>query len=324
MRDALSLVRGAVSSKDLLPVLTHFHIYGGRVQGGNGRIAIDAPCPELAGFDCTVPAERFLAAIDACEGEPKLKLTEGGKLTVSKGKFRAILPLADHNTFPLTPMEPKAGSFLDDIKMPAILPILRKLYPFIGEDASRQWSCGVLFDEGYAWATNNVVLARMPSGILGNRMLLPVFAIDELLRIGQEPQSIQADNNAIWFYFKEGWWMRAQKLTGEWPNVAAFIPGTPPDTATSAELLRAAVRKVMPFCPDPKLPVVVLNEKGVSTLDGEMSATVGTAALPEARFRAEPLLAVLDAAEAIDLTTAPKACYWRGEGIEGVVIGVRS
>lgn len=323
MRDTLNLVRGAVSTKDLLPVLTHFHIYEGRVQGGNGRVAIDAPCQELAGFDCTVPAERFLKAVDACDSEPKLKLTDGGKLTVSKGKFRATLPLADHAAFPRTPAVPKVNSFLGKVKLPALLPLLRRLYPFIGEDASRPWSCGVLLDGGYAWATNNVTLARAPCPVFQNT-LLPVFAIDELLRIGQEPVSIQADENALWFYFTGGWWMRCQKLQGAWPDVAAFMPAEPPVRAWPAAPLAVAVRKVLPFCPDPKCPVVQIGPEGVGTLEGEMSALEGYDDLPAGCFRAEPLLAALDAAQSVDLSTYPKACYWSGEDIDGIIVGMRA
>ena len=320
MRDALNLVRGAVSTKDLLPVLTHFHIYDGRVQGGNGRIVIDVPCPELAGFDCTVPAERFLKAVDACDGEPKLKLTDGGKLTISKGKFRATLPLADHAAFPKI-VRGHEGS----MKTPAqaLLPILRCLYPFIGEDASRSWSCGVLFSSGYAWATNNVCLARVPC-YEERSYVLPVFAINELLRVGQEPGAIEDSENALIFGFMNGWWMRCQKLAGEWPNVAAFMPAEPPARAWPSRPLAEAVRKVLPFCPDPKYPVVQCGPEGVGTLEGEMSALVGYEDLPAGRFRAEPLLAALDASQSIDLSTYPKACYWSGEGIDGVVVGMRA
>lgn len=323
MRNTLNLVRGAVSTKDLLPVLTHFHIYEGRVQGGNGRIAIDAPCPELAGFDCTVPAERFLKAVDACDGEPKLKLTDGGKLTISKGKFRATLPLADHTAFPKVAPPPQITSFLDGIKLPPLLPTLRRLFPFIGEDASRAWSCGVYLNGGYAWATNNVCLARVPIRQFQN-FVLPVFAIDELLRIGQEPVSIEAYENYVIFYFSGNWWMRCQKLEGAWPDVAAFMPAEPTAHAWPAKQLAEAVRKVLPFCPDPKYPVVQTGPDGVGTLEGEMSALVGYDDLPAGRFRAEPLLAALDAAASIDLSTYPKACYWKGEGIDGVLVGMRT
>lgn len=320
MRDTLNLVRGAVSKKDLLPVLTHFHIYDGRVQGGNGRIAIDAPCPSLEGFDCTVPAERFLKAIDVCDGEPKLKLTDGGKLTVSRGKFRATLPLANHQAFPRVAAD-NAGGVLTLLH--PILPMLRKLYNFIGEDASRPWSCGILFRDDFAWATNNVCLARVPYGAI-REFVLPIFAIDELLRIGKEPSSLLIEDNSLTFSFDSGWWMRVQKLHGQWPDVTKFMPAELPADTWAADTLREAVRKVLPFCPDPKHPVINTGPDGVSTLDGEMSAAVGLDGLPPGRFRAEPLLAVLDAAKGIDLGAYPGGCYWCGDGIDGVVVGMRA
>lgn len=318
MRNTLNLVRGAVSTKDLLPVLTHFHIYEGRVQGGNGRIAIDAPCPELADFDCTVPAERFLKAVDACDGEPKCKLTEEGKLIISKGKFRATLPLAAHASFPKAVFgEGKR------VKLPPVLAALRKLLPYIGEDASRPWSCGVLFRDGYAWATNNVVLARVPIQNLPDAVV-PIFAIEEMVRMGLEPLTVLDSENALSFDLGEDRWLKVQKLSGDWPDVLKFIPAKPPEEGQLAQPLRKAIEKVLPFCPDPKLPVVQTGKDGVSTLEGESCAVLGMKELPETRFRAEPLLAVLGTASYIDLSTYPAACYWRGEGIDGVIVGMRS
>lgn len=322
MKQVLELVRGAVSTKDLLPVLTHFHIYNGRVQGGNGHIAIDAPCPELAGFDCTVPAERFLKAVDACDGEPKLKLTDNGKLTVSKGKFRATLPLADHTAFPKVEELPAVASFLDGVAMPILLPILRKLQPFISTDRTRPWMCAVFINGGYAWATDNICMARIPCSLFQN-FILPAFVVDELLRIEEEPTSIQSDVNSITIHFAEGWWMRAQKLHGEWPDVAALMPEKLGARSWPSQALATAVRKVLPFCPDPDYPVIQTGPEGVETLEGETSALVGYDDLPAGRFRAGPLLAVLDASTIIDLSTYPKACYWRGDDIDGVLVGIR-
>jgi DNA polymerase III sliding clamp (beta) subunit (PCNA family) len=318
MKQILELVRGAVSDKDLLPVLTHFHIYDGRVQGGNGFLAIDAPCPELSGFDCTVPAERFLKAVDACDGEPKLKLTEPGKLVVSKGKFRATLPLANHAAFPKISRGPSSEKFT--LTAP-LLPALRKLYPFISTDRSRPWICGVLFRGGFAWATNAICLARVPYAL--PEIVFPLSAIDELLRIGEEPEFIEWNANWALFHFTSGWWLRAALLDGEWPAVARLMPEAAPEMAWPAKLLAEAVRKVLPFCPDPKYPVIRTGPDGVSTLEGEMSAIVGHEGLPEGRFRTEPLLAALDTATNIDLGAYPGACYWHGDGIDGVVVGMR-
>jgi len=321
MRETLDLVRGAVSTKDLLPVLTHFHIYSGRVQGGNGRVTIDAPCEELAGLDVTVPAKRFLDAVDACEGEPKIKVSDAGRLTLTRAKFRATLPLASHDSFPRS--EYRRGEAKQYALPKTFLLSLGTLFPFVGEDASRPWCASVLLRDGYAWATNNVTLARMPIGAGYPVVAIPVFAVEELLRIDREPRKMMATDVAVTFDLGDGIWLKAQLLTGEWPDVSKIMPTKVPNKMVSTKGLAEAVLKVAPFCPDPRIPIIVTGDKGVSTMEGDMCAQVACGALPEARFRADVLLPVLEVAQDIDLSAYPNPSYWRSNVIDGVVVGVR-
>ena len=220
MLKTLNFVKGAVSTKDLIPVLTNFHFYSGRVQGGNGRITIDAPL-ELGGIDITVPAVPFLKAIDTCEGIldfENLKITEAGRLSIKKGKFRSVLPLSNSDEFPL--VEPSEGKARH---VPPILSALKRLRPFVGDDATRPWACGVLFKNGYAYATNNVVMTRVIMDFGDCEFNLPGFAVDELLRINKEPESIIIDDNAVTFFFGKLGWLRSQLFSAEWPDVERFF-----------------------------------------------------------------------------------------------------
>jgi len=317
MIETLQFVRGAVAKKDLIPVLTHFRIYDGRIQGGNGRLSIDAPCPELAGMDITVPAERFLKAVDACDGEPKLKITDGGKLSITRKKFRALLPLGDPNAFPLGTPDGKQvahdGEFLT---------ALRRLRQFVGEDASRPWACGILLKDGYAYATNNIIICRTPChwGCLLEPINLPSFAVDELLRINQEPDSIRVTDTAIMFGYGDSW-LKTQLFDLNWPEIDRFF-----DTKATAKVpakLQDAITKILPFCPDPKFPAIRFGPDGVSTIDGDMMAEVSGIELPEACFRAEPLMMVLDVATHIDFYCFPNPSPWRGKNLEGMMVGVK-
>lgn len=322
MRDTLNLVRGAVSTKDFLPVLTHFHIYDGRVQGGNGRVTIDAPCDELAGLNITVPAARFLDAVDACEGEPKMKVSEAGRLTLTHEKFRAVLPLAAHDSFPRSTYNKRAAKQHDLPK--SFLTMLGSLHAFIGEDAARPWCASVLVKNGYAWATNNVTLARWECTLAFPPVAIPVFAIDELLRIDREPRKMMVTDTAVTFDLGDGVWLQAQRVAGEWPDVEKIMPAKAPKKMIPTKGLLEAVIKIAPFCPDARLPIIETGEKGVSTMAGDMSAEVACARLPDARFRADVLVPVLEAAEEIDLTTYPAPCYWRSRVMDGVVVGIRA
>jgi DNA polymerase III sliding clamp (beta) subunit (PCNA family) len=316
MQSILNLVRGSVSTKDFVPVLQCFHIYNGRIQGQNGRIAIDAPFPDMG--DITVPAERFLKAVDACDGEPKISVTEEGKLSIKKGAFRAVLPLHDHTAFPRAE---KTGEVLATCD--GLIAMLRRLRPFISEDASRPWALGILLRADYAYATNNVILARTPFEWSFGDIILPVYAIDELLRIGEEPTVVLVDDTALTFEYKSGAWLRAQLLTGGWPAVENKFDDIP-QLEPVPDGLREAVEKVLPFCPDPKFPLIALSANGVSTAEGEHMAAVEGIVLPEGRYRAETLLAVLEVAKRISLEDYPRPVMFSGDQIEGMFVGMKT
>ena len=319
MLDALRLVRGSVSDKDLIPVLTHFHIHDGYIQGTNGRIAIETFSKELKDFNITIPADKFLRAVDACDGEPKLKVTEK-RLTVSKGGFKAMLPLGEHDSFPKETIEngnwqPTSG----------ILKLVRSLMPFISKDASRPWSVSILFSDGFAYATNNVVMAKIPFDTdLWKRFAIPAIAVEEISRIGQEPTDIMVTENAVLFKYTWGW-LKSQVMSHEWQDVSAFIPEVMAGLAGVPDGLLKAVDKILPFCPDPKLPIIQLGVAGVSTADGSQQAEVSGIELPEGRYRAENLKLVLENCDEIDLTPYPSHCYFSNSvnKMTGIFVGMR-
>ncbi len=105
MLETLRMVRGAVNDRNLISVLTHVHIVDGTIYGGNGRVTIQAPFPKISDDPVTVPAKKFLQAVDACEGDPILEVAKGALTIMSKvRKMRRFrLPLTDHNsTIPIT------------------------------------------------------------------------------------------------------------------------------------------------------------------------------------------------------------------------------
>lgn len=320
MRKILNFVKGAVSTKDLVPVLTNFHFYGGRVQGNNGRIIIDAPL-DLGGVDITVPAVPFLKAVDACDGDPNLHITEGGRLVMKKGSFRSTLPLSKQGDFPVMSLDEEYESFSDTKGFIAALKIVR---PFIGEDASRPWACGALFKEGYIYATNNVVMVRVPFHVPNAACFnLPAFTIDELIRIGEDPNAIYYDENSVAAAYSGSRWLRSQLFATEWPDVERFFQDSQELDQVPAGLTKA-VQKVLPFCPDPKHPTILLNNEGVHTANGDMGASVEGLNLVTNKHRAEPLQLVLTHATHIDFTQYPAPIPFKGaNGLQGVLVGLK-
>lgn len=319
MLGALNLVRGAVATKDFVPVLTHFHIYNNRVQGSNGKITLDAPCPHVDGIDVTVPAERFLKAVDACSGEPNFSITDAGKLAVKAASFKAYLPLADNEAYPIQDFGgTKAEIF-------PVLEALKALEPFVGGDASRPWACGVLLKDGYAYATNNITLVRKPITWTGDPVNIPGYAVAELLRIGIEPTEMLFNENSVVFNLDGAVWMRATLLASEWPDVSKFFTDRDFDSLPEIpEGLLDAVLTITPLCQDPKFQKIYLGEEGVSTEPGETQAFIHGFDLQESIFTATALRLVLEESIGLDLSEYPLPCpFKKVTGVEGVMIGIK-
>jgi len=327
MKQQLAFVRGALAKKDLVPVLNHFHIYNGRIQGGNGRLSIDTPCEELAGLNVTVPGERFLRAIDACDGEPTFKVTEANSLMVKRGRLNIRLPLLPQDSYPRAQLS-DAGERIQTTG--SLLGVLRALEPFIGDDASRPWSCGVLLKGGYAYATNNISLVRIecPYTNPDQEIVLPSYTIDELLRISQEPTwiSIPTNQHSIVFGYSSGAWLQSLLIDLRWPDVDKRLTTQSTEQAVTGvdlKTLTAAIQKISPFCSDKHNPVVLLSEQGVSTVEAATWAEVGGLALPQAKFRADTLLPVLAVSHTVDFSFWPRPCPFASSDLIGIIVGVR-
>lgn len=212
MIDDLKFVKGAVAPKDIVPALSHFRILDGRIKAYNGAIAICSPI-EL-GINCQPKAVDLIKAIETCKDTVHLSMTPAGRLTVKSGKFKAHINCVTED-FP--DVEPQgevyqlAGGFL---------PALKVLEPLIAEDASRPWARSVLFRGQFAHATNNVVICQYWLGFTFPFDLgIPHAAVNELLRIGIEPTSIQMCENSATFHFPGDRWLRTQTNSTEWPNI---------------------------------------------------------------------------------------------------------
>lgn len=321
MIETLHLVKGAVAQKDLVPALTHFHIYDGRIQGANGTLAIDAPLPELADTSVTVPALRFIRAIDACDGDPTIKVDDHF-LKISRGRFRAKLPLAPHDEYP----KYDAPAHSVPLTFP-LLDALRKLKPFFATDASKLWATGALLRRGAAWATNNIVIARVPLPWADRAIGIPTQAINELLRIGKDPEAFCLTENSVSFLYPDGSWLQTALLSTDAPNLEDFNPvidneGSP--WFDDTEALLKAVETIAPFCPDPNFPEVVLSDDAVSTGEGDFSASMGLPLDTAGKYHLSPFRSVLAAADRIALAAYPKPVPWRGDGIAGLLAGLRA
>lgn len=314
MNDAFRFVHGAVSKKDLVPVLTHFCIQDGKVQGHNGWLTLCSPVDLNTTDTVLIPAAPLIKALDYC-ADPTIKITEESVLITEKG-FRVKIPRMKEE-FPWV-QDPDRGSG-EKNQVFGLCAALRKLAPFIGDDATRRWACGVLLRDGFAYATNNVILARTPVSAAAQDVIIPKQAVDEILRIGEEPELLIVDEQLLSLTWGERW-LTTKTILDEWPNVTAFFePLSSPSTVPTT--FAEDVDKLLPFCPNPDFPVICLCSDGLKTEDGRMSAQIMGDPLPDKSFDARMLRLVAGVMKQYQATDY--GLRWTGEGIEGVIAGLR-
>lgn len=316
MLDSLRFVQGAVAKKDFVPALTHFSIKGGRIRGYNGALALCTPI--ALDLDCSPKALPFIKAIQTCRETIQLHLTTAGRLSVKSGTFKALVDCTDE-AYP--DVEPEGEIIHCNGEL---LGVLRALEPFVSEDASRPWSRGVLLRGESAFATNNIVLVERWLGYtFPSALNVPLSAIKELLRIGEEPASIQISETSATFHFTEGRWLRTQSYSTEWPDLARVLNVESVQGPIPAGLW-TALEDITPFAD--QLGRVVFHESGsVSTGHGEgAGAAVELPTIThDACFNINHLKLLEGVANTADFTLWPRPCPFFGEKIRGAIVGIR-
>lgn len=213
----LKFVMGAVAKKDLIPAMTHFRIEGGHVRSYNGRLALSSPI--AFDLDCIPKADLLVKAIGNCDETITLSMTAGNRLKVQSGNFRAFVECVEGVTPHVMPLGEEIHFDGEQL-----LKAFKVLYPFVGNDASRQWASGILLRDKSAFATNNVCLAEYWLGTDFPFVVnIPRDAVKEILRVDEPPTHAQFDKNSVTFHYTDGRWIRTQIYTVEWPDIAKIL-----------------------------------------------------------------------------------------------------
>lgn len=293
----LRFVQGAISvSRAGIPDMEHYRIRDGRIKAFNGRLALCAPF----GMDIVAypKAADFYKAVRACgdADEVRVKMTDGGKLGLTTGSFRAYiasLPDVDYDPEPEGELSHCPETLLEDMEIVA---------PFVSEDASRPWAMGVLCEAGCLTATNNIAIVRLHNGHKMPPINLPGFAVKELLRIGEVPTMLQATDRSVSFHYLDGSWMKTQLFNMEWPRqMIDRILGTPGPREPILPDLAEAVEVIAGFAENAAAPIY-FEDGYVATSphaqDGAMAGVPGLKGGP--CFGMRPLRLVLGVAETFD------------------------
>jgi len=313
----LKFVQGAVAKKNFIPALTHFRIENGYVRSFNGTLAL---CSKInLDIDCIPKAAPFIKAIQNCQETVSMSMTPAGRLHIKSGRFKAFIDCVDEETPHVIP----EGEFFD-INGESLLEAFKTLTTFIGADASRPWSNGVLLKGHSAFATNNVALIEYWVGssfpIVCN---IPKDAVNEMLRIGEAPLQAQVTDTSISFHYKSGSWLRTALLNIKWPDLEKVLNAKSNQQPINEQIYEG-LEFLKPFVD--KLDRVYITDGIMSTSIAEGEGA--SYELPKLDFQGVYQLRILNLlkgiAQSIDFNSYPAPCIFYGERVRGAIIGMRT
>lgn len=316
MLKELKFVQGAIAKKDFLPAMTHFAIEGGTVRAYNGTLALCSPLP--FDIDCKPKAGPLVQAISNCTDTVTLSMTPAGKLRIQSGKFRAFVDCVEGETPHVSPEGEQV-----EIDGEAMLKAMKQIIPFVGDDASRPWTNGVLLRGQSAFATNNVCLVEYWLGVqMPCTVNLPRVAVKEMLRINEAPTHAQVTKNSISFHYTDGRWVRSQLLSSEWPNLAKVLD-KPANPIPINERIFEGLDTIKPFA-DKMGRVFIQGDTLLTHLDGDAGASFEVTGLNcEGVYQIEMLKLLQGAANTADFSAYPAPCLFYGDKLRGAIIGMR-
>ncbi len=315
MLEALRFVQGAVAKKDFVQALTHFSISKGLIKGYNGSMALCSPI--ALDLDVMPKAVPFTKAIQTCKDTVQIHLTPGNRLAIKSGPFRAFVDCTEE---PYPDLQPEG----EKVELGnGFLKAMKRLEPFIADDASRPWARGILFLNQSAYATNNITLVEYWLGYtFPVAVNIPKPAVTELLRIGEEPTHLQLTETSVTFHFSENRWLRTQTYSTAWPDVTKILWRESKQLPFPNGFFQGLL-DLKPFVGE--LETVYFTEHGISTepLEGK-GASVDIPDLPEGGAYAIKQLALLEGlADTIDFGAYPAPSLFYGPGVRGALVGQR-
>lgn len=318
MLESLKFVQGSVAKKDLVPALTHFLIENGTVRGYNGMLGLCSPIP--FDIECKPKAESLVRAIANCSDTVQLAMTPGGRLSVKSGNFKAFVDCLPDDS---TPHVQPEGEFIE-VDGDAMLRAFKAVSPFIGDDASRPWSNGVLLLGQSAFATNNIILVEYWTGFsVPQPMNIPRAAIKELLRIDTAPSKIQLTETSITFHFTEERWLRTQLFETKWPDLNKVLARESSPVPLDPRLFEALLT-LKPFA-DKSGQILFKGEGKVATHDADSEGATYTIAGFDhvGSYHISMLSLLKDNVTSIDWSSYPAPAMFFGDRMRGAIVGMR-
>lgn len=320
MRAEIEWLNDALSVKELSTAATYYRVKDRQMTATNGRIV--ACCPVDLDGEILVPGEELWNILKRLPDEPSAKI-QADRLVLRSGKFSGSLQI-------LPPQDWHFPFEIEDVtweKFPLeLLPIFRDLRPFVSDNAVHRWAMGVAVDDGWCYASNNIVLAGAKfAGGKGLQSLVPSWVVDFILSRSEGLTHWATAKKSMAFKWRNGSWMRSSLIDAQFPERAGeMIRESPKGTQTIRPDYRHAVVRISELV-DKNGTVSVYADRVEGKTSRSTVTEDATSSVPKdspfSLWSAENLGLVMSIATHWSPATWPKPTPFNGERVKGFILG---
>jgi hypothetical protein len=321
MQEAIHWLNDALDTKDLVIGMTYYLVKDGSIKATNGRLTASYPWPHDGEF--LVPGKEFEKVLARMDEEPKI-IVEDKKIKIRTEAFRSSIQTRPATDWDYPGIEKAQWELIPD----DLIEALRKLRPFLSENATQAWAQCVALEPGWAYASNNIAIAGVQCTSLKNiQALLPIWAIDFVLSRTANLSHWAWSDHYVAFGWNSGAWMRSQLTVGKFPEKAATmirqsIHENPTQPVTDE--FRKAFQQVAELAED---TLLIFRNRIESKFGQALVFSIADCAIPQgsiaSAWGAKFLLPVLKVADYWAPDAWPKPAPFKGQNVSGYVVGRR-
>jgi hypothetical protein len=216
--DALSFLAIADIGKDI-DKFSYVNFSNGYATAGNDCFTMGTPVD--TGLDMCLHGEKLKAALQHCGENFVFAQIDGSSASVKSDKFRAIIPIVDHDILPdYGQPNPSCGQIGDSIK-----DCFSLLNPIITEKTDHVIQNGLHLKPFSGVATNGGVLIEYYHGFdLPPGLVIPKLTVGIIAKIKQKLTNFGFSKTSFTFYFIDGSYLRTKLIDGKYPDTDRIFP----------------------------------------------------------------------------------------------------
>jgi hypothetical protein len=314
MKEAIDKVRRALSRQGIIDHLTYYLVKDNYICASDGRVTAGTPFPCEHTF--LVPGGEFEKIVDHFESDTiTLEMVDTNKLLLKAGRMRATMETLP---FDLAHYPEPDGFWLGPPE--GFVDFLKKIRPFVSENATRQYALCVCLRSGRMLATTNVCLVEVqcPS-LLCNETLLPCWAVDFILSHPANLTGMIFNENNMSFCWDDQSWMVTQLVEGGFPpNCDVLLDKGPSPEWEITDEWRTAFNNLSHLCDG---EVVFHPDRMVGKTERSVVEYAVASPTEGSKWEQKFLAPVVEVATHWAITAWPAPAPFKGAGIRGLIVG---